>query len=222
MPTFVLSLGGSLIVPQKIDVAFLRRFRDFILGQKDKKFIIVCGGGYINKMYNQAARQLSRVSDQELDWIGIKATELNAQLIRTLFSKIAYQNFIKPIQKIKTQKRVIVCGGWKPGWSSDYDAVLLAKNFNAKKVINLTNINYVYDKDPKKYRGARPLEKISWGEYRKIVGSKWIPRLHTPFDPIAAKLAQRLKLKAVILNGRNLENLGRCLNGKKFKGTIIQ
>ena len=200
---------------------FLKQFKSFILKHKDKRFIIVCGGGFINKTYNAAARELSKVSNEDLDWIGIKATMLNAELVRSMFSKIAYEKFIEPIEMAKTNKRIIICNGWKPGWSSDYDAVLLAKNHGARVVINLSNINYVYDKDPSKFKDARPIKEISWRDYRKIVGSKWLPRLNSPFDPIASKLAQKLGLKVIILNGKNLKNLEDYFSGRSFDGTVV-
>lgn len=219
--TIVLSLGGSLIVPKEIDVNFLKKFKSFILKHKDKRFIIVCGGGWTNKIYNKAAMKVSRISNEDLDWIGIKATMLNAELVRGIFSDVAYEKFIEPVKTVKTNKRVIVCSGWKPGWSSDYDAVLLAKGFGAKMIINLSNIDYVYDKDPKKYQDAKPVKTISWKDYRKIIGSKWVPRMNLPFDPIASRLAQKKGFQVAIVNGKNLAALENCLQGKDFKGTVI-
>jgi len=209
-------------VPKEIDLAFLKRFKDFIFKNRDRRFVIVCGGGYTNKIYNEAARKLSKVSNEDLDWIGIKATMLNAELVRSMFSKIAYEKFIEPIKKIQTNKRVIICSGWKPGWSSDYDAVLLARNFGAKVVINLTNIDYIYDKDPKKFKNARPLKNLNWREYKKLIGSKWIPRLHAPFDPVASRLAEKWGIEVAVMKGTDLNNFQKFLEGKKFRGSILK
>lgn len=209
-------------MPKEIDLAFLKRFKDFIFKNRDRRFVIVCGGGYTNKIYNEAARKLSKVSNEDLDWIGIKATMLNAELVRSMFSKIAYEKFIEPIKKIQTNKRVIICSGWKPGWSSDYDAVLLARNFGAKVVINLTNIDYIYDKDPKKFKNARPLKNLNWREYKKLIGSKWIPRLHAPFDPVASRLAEKWGIEVAVMKGTDLNNFQKFLEGKKFRGSILK
>ena len=84
----------------------------------------------------------------------------------------------------------------------------------------MSNIDYVYDKDPKKSSDAKPIEIISWKEFRKMVGSKWTAGLNAPFDPIAAKEAEKLGLKVNII-GKNLRNLESCIKGKEFKGTII-
>lgn len=69
---------------------------------------------------------------------------------------------------------------------------------------------------------AWPIKGISWKNYRKLIGSKWIPGLAVPIDPIAAKLAQKLKLSALIIKDPELKNLEKVISGQKFKGTIIE
>lgn len=221
----IFSLGGSLIVPgEKIDVLFLKKFRKLILSLLgvDHYIVIVTGGGRTNKKYNSAARKIIRIKNIDLDWLGIAATKLNAELLRVVFAKYAYPKVLdNPNKKIRTNKKLIIASGWKPGWSSDLDAVLWARNFKAKTVINLTDIDFVYEKDPDIYPHAQPLKQISWNDFIKIVGKKWSPRGSWPFDPIASQLAQKLKTKVIILNGRKLKNLKDYLTGKKFKGTVI-
>ena len=117
-------------------------------------------------------------------------------------------------------KKILIAAGWKPGWSTDYDTVLLAKNLNVKTIINMSNIDYVYDKDPKKNKDAKKIKNIFWRRYRKISGNKWEAGLNKPFDPIAAKEAEKLGLKVTII-GKNLRNFENLLNDKKFYGTII-
>jgi len=85
----------------------------------------------------------------------------------------------------------------------------------------LTNVDYVYDKDPKKFKSAKPFKEISWKDYLKLIEQKWIPGMSGPFDPIASKLAQKFKFKVIILNGRKLKNLENYLTNKNFQGTII-
>jgi len=224
--TYIISLGGSLIVPnENIDWQYLKKFRALILTQvkKGNKFIIITGGGSTCRKYNAAAIKITEITDRDLDWIGIGASRLNANLIKGIFSKFSSSGIIKdPTEEINKQKSVLVAGGWKPGWSTDYVAVILAKEHKIKTVINLSNIDYAYDKDPKKYKDAKKIEETNWKDFRKIVGDKWIPGLNKPFDPIASKLAEKLKLKVIIANGKKLNNLENCLNNKEFQGTIIK
>jgi uridylate kinase len=140
-----------------------------------------------------------------------------------MFSGNCYPKIITdPNKKIKTNKNVIVGAGWKPGWSTDYDSVLIAKTYGIKNIINLTNIDYVYDKNPNEFADAKPLKEVDWKTFERIVGDKWSPGLSMPFDPRASKLAAMLKLKVIMLNGKNLERLEDFLNNKPFIGTVIQ
>ena len=222
--TIVMSLGGSVIAPGSIDIGFLKDFKKTVekyLG-KGCRFAIYCGGGKIARDYQKAASGIAKLSNRELDWIGIHATVLNAEFVRSLFGNLAEEFIVRnPTQKIIFNKKILIAAGWKPGWSTDYDAVLLAKNLGAKMVINMSNVDYVYDKDPKKHKDAKKIEKISWKDYRKISGDKWEAGLSMPFDPVAAKEAEKSKIKVAIM-GKDLGNFEKVLNGKEFRGTLIE
>ena len=215
-----------MIVPGEIDISFLKRFRSLILKHAVKnKFIIICGGGSIARKYQTAAREIAEVDKDELDWVGITATKLNTQLVKSIFGKFACKDIISdPTKKIdakKIKENVMLASGWKPGWSTDYDSILIAEQTGAETVINLTNVDYVYDKDPRKYRDAKPIRKISWKDFRALVGGEWKPGLNLPFDPIAAKEAEKSKIKVAIINGNNLKNLENIFKEKEFIGTQI-
>jgi uridylate kinase len=221
---YVISLGGSLVVPNEINIKFLSLFKNIIEKKikENKKFIIIVGGGKTARNYQNAAKALTKVSNEDLDWLGIHATRINAHLLLTIFRKYAYFRIIKnPKEKISFKEKILIAAGWKPGFSTDYDAVLLAKTYGSDTIINLTNVDYVYDKDPNKFKSAKPFKEISWKDYLKLIEQKWIPGMSAPFDPIASKLAQKFKFKVIILNGRKLKNLENYLANKTFKGTII-
>ncbi len=220
----IISLGGSIIVPEDIDIDFLKRFRQLIITQtKTKRFFIICGGGRTCRKYLNAAAKITKLDSEDLDWLGIHSTRLNAHLLRTIFRKYAYPKIVKnPTEKVKTNKKVIIAAGWKPGCSTDYDAVLLAKAHGIKTIINLSNIDYAYDKDPRKFPGAEPILRTDWKTFRSYLPKKWDPGLNSPFDPIASKEAQKLKLKVIIANGRNIKNLKNIFENKDFKGSIIE
>lgn len=223
METVVISLGGSVLAPAVIDHEYLKCFRELILrlANDDRRFIIICGGGKTAREYQSAASKVVNLTDDDLDWLGIHATRLNAHLLRTIFRDVANKRVVKnPNDKIDFREKVLIAAGWKPGWSTDHDAVLLAKNFGASTVINISNVNNVYDKDPSRNPDAKPIESIGWKEFRKMVGSKWSPGLNTPFDPVASRKAEKFNLKVVIM-GKNIENLENFILGKQFKGTVI-
>jgi len=226
----VISLGGSLIVPDQIDWKFLKGFRRIIIEEtrKGKRFVIITGGGKTCRRYQQAANKVVRLTRDDSDWLGIHATRLNAHLIKTVFRAYAHPKITKnPMTRdnlkifFKKGAKVIVAAGWKPGWSTDYVATILAERLGAKTIINLSNIDYVYEKDPRRYSDAKKFKNINWNEFRKIVGNKWDPGLNAPFDPVASRKAQEFGIEVIIAKGNKLDNLRNILNGRKFEGTII-
>ncbi len=224
METIIISLGGSLIVPDNVDVSFLKDFKALILSQinKDKKFIIITGGGKVCRRYQDALKEISNPSHDDLDWLGIYATQFNAEFLRLNFESFTNSEIITdPTAKVEFNKPIVIGAGWKPGCSTDLDAIILAKNVGAKKVINISNIDYVYDSDPKVNPNAKKIENISWAEYRSIIPKEWNPGLNSPFDPIASKMAEEEGIEVIIMNGKPIDNLAKCLNGEKFLGTII-
>lgn len=225
--TLVISVGGSLIVPNGgIDTDFLKDFKKLIVShtKKNWRFVIVVGGGGTARQYQSAARSIGKLTSDDIDWLGIHSTRLNGHLMRTIFRDVAHPVMIKdPTRPLsKWTEPVLIAAGWKPGWSTDYVATRLAKRFKAKIVVNLSNIDYVYDKDPRKYKDAKPICKISWKDFRKIVGDKWDPGMNAPFDPVASRLAHHSGISVVILNGKNFKNLDGFLSGKEFVGSLIR
>ncbi|MBU0461587.1 MAG: UMP kinase [Nanoarchaeota archaeon] len=224
MKTTVISLGGSIIVPDKVDIDFLKRFKRLVLDyvKRGNRMIIVTGGGSTCRIYQNASAELAKATNTDKDWIGIMATRLNAELVRVMFKEDAYQKVVyNPHEKIKTDKKIIVGAGYEPGCSTDTDTVILAKQFDADLVINTTNVDYVYDKDPARFKDAKKIEQISWPEYKRMIGGKFKPGMHAPFDPVASRIAMQSKMKVAIVNGRKLDNLNNLLDEKRFIGTLI-
>lgn len=222
----ILSVGGSIIIPKTgFNIRFLKNFRALILRhvKKGSRFILVVGGGATCRQYQDAARRVRPLRDVDLDWLGIHSTVFNAQFVRMLFKEHAYPDVIRdPRKKIKTNKPILVAAGFEPGHSTDTDAVLLAKTYGAKEIINLSNIAYVYEKDPRKFKSAKKIETLDWASFRRnIVGSRWDPGRNVPFDPTASREAEKLRLRVAILNGTDLHQVEKALEGEKFRGTRI-
>ena len=223
----VISLGGSIVAPGNVDEDFLKDFATLIgdhLSQEEKRrFIFVVGGGGPARAWQNAYRALrSPIEDELADWIGIMATRLNAQLVRAVMGEWCTQEVVTNPTKVEPlMGRVLVAAGWKPGFSTDYVAVLLAERFHADVVINLSNIEKVYSDDPKKNPDAKPFDSISWADFRDMVGDEWVPGKNLPFDPIASAHAAKLNIKVICAAGKNLPNLKNILSGKEFIGTTI-
>lgn len=222
----VLSVGGSLVAPKEgIDTNFLRDFKKLLEKhiKNGRRFIIVVGGGGTARHYQAAAKKVVKLTRDDLDWLGIHSTRLNGHLMRTILREVAHPIMVKdPTRPLGRWKEpVLVAAGWKPGWSTDYVATRLAKRLKAKILINLSNIDYVYDKDPRNNPNAKIIKEISWQDFRKIVGDTWDPGMSVPFDPVASRLAEQCGLEVVILNGKKLKNIDNFFSNKVLVGTRI-
>lgn len=213
-----------MVVPDHISVDFLKSFIGILdkhtrLG---KKFYIIVGGGKTARVYQQALKDLGAEGSDTLDWVGIYATHLNAELVRLACGDLAHDAVIKdPYTIPETHTPVIVYGGWKPGRSTDFAPVILAESTGAGTVINLSNIAYVYDSDPRHNPHAQKFETITWPAYRALIPAEWTPGMSAPFDPTASLQAQELGVTVAVLHGADLENLDRYLSGQDFEGTTI-
>jgi uridylate kinase len=223
----VISLGGSIVAPENPDSDFLRSFvaliREFLEQDEKRRFILVVGGGGPARSWQNAYRQVvDKNSDDQADWIGIMATRLNAQLLKAIMGDWCPQEVvIDPTQVGPFVGRILVAAGWKPGFSTDYDAVLLAERFQADRVINLSNIAKVYTDDPKKNPAAKPIDQISWADFRSIIGDQWVPGKNVPFDPVASRHAAKIALPVVCAAGKDLDNVRNILLNRPFVGTRI-
>ena len=230
MSTKVLSVGGSIVAPEYPDVEFVGKFaemiKDYLSSHKGDKLIFVVGGGGPARIYQKAFRDVTGTAPDAgtdaADWIGIVATLLNAQFVQACFGDLCKEAVVTdPTQAKDFTGSILLAAGWKPGFSTDNDAVLLAEKFGADTVVNLSNIEKVYTDDPRKNPDAKPLDNISWADFRKMVGDVWTPGNNCPFDPIASKKAESMGLKVICAGGKNLDNIRAILEGKNYIGTTI-
>jgi len=226
--TIVMSVGGSLIVPDQIDTTFLKTFKDFIDSQTanhGRRFIIIAGGGRTARNYQDAAAGVTELQNDDLDWMGIHATRLNGHLLRTIFRDIAHPHMVTnpdEILDIPDDKPVVVAAGYRPGCSTDLRAIQIAQRIGASKVVNLSNTDYIYTDNPLTNPKAKALTTLSWSEFRTLIPDEWDPGLSSPFDPVAAKEAQALGLEIASINGADLTQLGLYLDEQSFIGTRIK
>lgn len=223
MTTLVISLGGSVIVPDEVDGAFLRDFRELILSQSaTTRFFIICGGGKTARRYQDGLRAAGIADSATLDHIGISASLLNARLLQQLFGDAAGGKILTdPTLRSESTKSIVLGAGWKPGQSTDAVAVQVAVTNGATTVLNLSNVAGVYDKDPKKFSDAIMQKTMSWEAYLNMVGTTWKPGMHVPFDPVAAQLATQHHLTVIVASGTHLSNLNAILTGQPLEGTVI-
>lgn len=222
----VLSLGGSLIIPDNIDYKYLKEFKKIILKNIKKfKFIIICGGGSTARKYISGLEKLG-INKKLQSLSGISATRMNARFMNYFFNINPLKGIphkIKALKKIIRKQEIVFCGSleYKPNQTSDSTAAEIAKEFKTK-LINLTNVDGLYNKNPKKFKDAKFISKISWQKFDKIANKeKFKPGQHFVLDQIASKTIRKHKIQTYII-GKNIKNLDNFLKNKKFKGTTIK
>jgi uridylate kinase len=222
----VLSLGGSLIIPEDVDIKFLKEFKRIILKNTRKyKFLIGCGGGSIARKYISALKKTG-LNKKFQSFSGISATRMNARFMSYLFGFDPEKGIPHTTRDLKAdiKRRDIVFFGaleYKPNQTSDSTSANTAKKFKSI-FINLTNVQGLYDKDPKKHKNAKFISKISWKEFDKMANkSKFQPGQHFVLDQTASKIILKNKIPTYII-GKDLKQLENVLKGRKFKGTLVK
>jgi len=218
----VISLGGSLIVPDKINLKFLEEFKKILLKNiKKNKFIIVCGGGNTARIYINGIKD--KILYQSL--IGIASTRFNAKFMTYFFEKNSNKVIPRDMTEVENlikKHDLIFCGAlrYAKNETSDATATKLARYFNTE-FINLSDVAGLYDKNPKKFKNAKFIPEISSREFLKVAKKTgFTPGQHFILDKKAAKTIHKYNIPAYLL-GPNLKNLDNLLNNRHFVGTVI-
>lgn len=221
----IISLGGSQIIPNDVNLPYLKEFKKILLKNTKKfKFIVVCGGGSVARKYISALKAAG-INEKMQSYSGISATRMNARFMNYLFNIDPSHGIPHTTSTLKkyTQKHdIIFCGAleYKPNQTSDSTAAEIAKIFKSD-FINITNIKGLYTANPKKVKNAKFIPDITWKEFDKMANkSKFQPGQHFVLDQTASKVILKNKITTYILG--DLKELDNLLNNKKFKGTIIQ
>lgn len=219
-----MSLGGSLIVPEKIDTVWLDKFKSSIMKlSKKNKFVIVCGGGFVAREYITIL-QSEHKSKKDQSLAGIEITRMNAKIMMQIFSH-ANKNLPMNLEEVKEsleKNNIVFCGAlrYAPNQTSDSTAAKIASYLKAK-FINITNIDGLYTDNPIKNKKAKFIPEISWKDFEKrALSIKYKPGQHFVLDQKASTIIRKNKITTYII-GKELKNLENIINNKKFKGTII-
>jgi uridylate kinase len=221
MKKVVISLGGSVIVPDKVDYNYLLKFKGIISNFcKRNKLVIITGGGSTARKY----MNLKHFDAKTKSLIGISSTKLNARLVAGIFGKkLDIPEKLSEVRKDLRKSNLVICGalGMKANSTTDGNAAEIAKFIKADYFINITNIKGLYDKNPGKFKNAKFIPNISFKDFLNIVNKiKFKAGQHFILDQFAAKLISKKKIRTFIV-GPNLSNLKKVLLNKKFVGTII-
>ena len=225
MATYVLSLGGSLIVPEKIDILYLKKFVALVKHlSKKHRFVIITGGGSVARLYIDALRKAG-VPQEMQSWAGIKSCRLNAVLLNSLFGCLEpLPDSLQEVKFMLASRKIIVCAalGFQPNMTSDGTAAEIAAYVGADAFVNLTNVAGLFTRDPQKFKSAKLIPSISFTAFlRHAREIAYTPGQHFVLDQQAAKVILQEHMHTFIVDGHDIKNLEQCLSGKSFVGTVI-
>lgn len=224
----VISLGGSIIVPDIINLKVLEYFRKVLLKNTRKyKFVVVCGGGSTARTYIGGLSQ-ENIKNKEFfqGLLGIASTRLNARFMTYFFGNDANKGIphdMKEVENLLKVHDIVFCGAlrYADDETSDATAAKLARYFNAD-FINITNVNGLHDKNPKKFKNAKFIPEISHKEFLKMAKKiGFTPGQHFVLDAKAAKIIKKYKITTYII-GSDIKHLNNLLNNKHFVGSVIE
>ena len=222
--TWVISLGGSRIVPDEVDEKFLVKFKELIESHPTQKFVVITGGGSTARKYILALRKLGKKTKSQ-SMAGIAVTRLHARFMSRFFGKIANEDLPFNMKRVKSLLRgnqVVFCGAlrYKKKNTSDGTAAKIAGYLKCP-FINLTNVKGLYSADPRKDKKAKFIPKMSWKKFEEVIGKvKFEAGQHFVLDQAAAKIIKKEKIVTYIVG--SLGAIDGILKGKKkIDGTLV-
>lgn len=224
MKTVVISLGGSILIPE-LENHLIREYIPVLkkIAKKCQLYVVVGGGGEARR-YIEVSRKLG-IDEGTSDEIGILITRLNATLLIASLGNDCYPKVAEThneARKFGESGKIVIMGGITPGQTTDAVAAVLAERVLASVFINATSVDGAYDKDPKKHPDAKKFDTMTPAQLLEIVGRTALSAgSNNVLDVIAARIVERSKIPLVVLDGREPKNLENAILKGKFSGTIV-
>jgi len=228
----VIKFGGSLLFSEggTINSQKITEFCNIIKNNKAyNSIVIVCGGGTIARQYIRAIREFTK-NEVLCDLIGIDVSRINSRLIIAELKGLAYPQVPESFEELSYaigSHKIVVMGGLQPGQSTTSVAITVAEYLKAEKLVILTDVDGIYDKDPDLYKDAKLLETISYDSLQKLILETSIDTQATAgeyriFDAVSLQILKRSGLNVVVMSGKNLAQFTKLWNNEKeIIGTII-
>ena len=222
----VVSLGGSVFATGDADEAYLDKLATLLARlSREIPLLITVGGGRTAREYIRLGRALG-LTEIELDELGIDVTRLHARLLAARVGPPAPAHPPTTIAAAVNEAHrvpLVILGGTEPGHTTDGVAALLAVRLRAARVVNATNVDALYDRDPRTNPRAKPIDHVSWERFRSIVHSGADGRAGQEFlfDRLGADTLARAHIPLRIVQGRDIDNLEAAVRGRSFRGTTV-
>ena len=216
----VLRIGGSVLgsPPKASVVAAYANSINRIL-KAGHSIAVITGGGGVAREYIETAKSLGLPRDAQ-DTVAIHTSRLNAKLIGYKLGSPSVSATVDGMVSRLTKNRVAVMGGLRPGITTDTVAALVAEAWHADLIIKASDQDGIYTADPRRHKGARMLHTISFTQLAEILGGEHTPGIHSIVDPVATLRIAKHKMRLVVVNGSDPENILKVISGENV-GTSV-
>ncbi|MFA6710702.1 MAG: UMP kinase [Candidatus Methanomethylophilaceae archaeon] len=224
MDKVVVSIGGSVLIPEEDDSEYIEKLAETLKKVvNDVQLVIVCGGGKISRYYSETGRRLGG-NTYQLDELGIAITRVNAGLLSIALGDLKIDSVpttAEECARISIPGRIAVMGGTEPGHTTDAVAAMVAALMDADRIVNASNVDAVYSDDPNKNLNAKRFSEMTIDELRNIIYCDHDAGKSSIFDPLGVKIAMENRIDLIMVNGRDLDELENAILGRKIKGTFV-
>ncbi len=224
MKTIVVSLGGSVLVPT-LDVNSIRPYATLLQEMAARyRLFVVTGGGGEARRYIHAARLLG-IDEASADDLGILVTRLNASLLVGTLGAAAYPRVAESYQQAREfaqTGKIVILGGIVAGQTTDAVAAVLAEYVRASAVFNLTSVDGIYNRDPRRDPTAERFVHLTPRHLLEVIGECQLTAgSNTVFDIVAAKVIERSRIPLVVMDGRDPKTVRAAVLEGQFQGTVV-
>jgi len=220
----VVRIGGS-VVASPLNPKLMNGYTEVLktLRRQKHQVGVVVGGGAHARGFITAAKEMD-LEEKVQDETAILISRVLAYLMTRKLGASSCKSVpvtIEEAVECLNGGKIVVMGGLRPGITTDAVAALLAESMNAELYVKATDQDGIYDRDPKKFARAVKLDRLSWDELTGIpTETRHRAGMHQILDPEAVRLLRRRKIKVVVVNGSEPENVLRAVNHERV-GTIV-
>jgi uridylate kinase len=224
----VIKIGGSLLFDenQHLNVARFKQYADEVrrIAKQGHKIVLVVGGGALARSLIEEGKLLGARKDA-LDQLGIAATWVSAQVMIAALDDLAYPLPVMTEDAFLSHSedlRILILGGLVPGQSTNAVAARVAELARASALINVTDVDGVYDKDPKRHRGAKLLPVVTVPKLRQILSSvPNDPGEYPLFDKRALETVERAGIEVWFVNGQQPQSILDAVAEKRIGTRLL-
>jgi uridylate kinase len=221
----IVRVGGS-VVGSPLNASLMGMYVELLksLKQQGHEIVAVVGGGSLAREFIKVATSLG-LEEAQKDWAAIHVSRLFAQLFVLGLGDVGCGKVpvsLDEAEECLNSGKIVVMGGLRPGMTTDSVAALVGERVNADLLVKGSNIDGLYNKDPRKYFSAKKLDSIKFEDLGKIFeADSHRAGINQVIDPEAVKILSRYRLRTIVVDGYKSQNILDAVNGKKI-GTVVE